>query len=47
MKIDRLRTFGSAYLLAVLSGRIFVVDWNHPQRLDTLIQTIFPWEHEL
>jgi hypothetical protein len=44
---NRLRTFASTYLFAVLSGRVFLVDWNHPVPLERLIETVFPWSASL
>jgi hypothetical protein len=41
---NRLRTFASTYLFAVLSGRVFLVDWTNPVPLSTLIETVFPWD---
>jgi len=42
---NRLRTFASAYLMAVLSGRIFIVEWKHPQPLENFVKQIFPWDY--
>jgi hypothetical protein len=44
---NRLRTFASTYLFAVLSGRVFLVDWSHPVPLERLIEPAFPWSTAL
>lgn len=44
---NRLRTFASAYLLAVLSGRLFLVDWSYPRRWDVLLSAPFAWDWSL
>lgn len=44
---NRLRTFASTFLFAVLSGRVFLVEWNSPVPLSTLIETAFPWDVSL
>lgn len=40
---NRLRTFASTYLWAVLSGRVLLVDWSNPVPLERLIVEVFPW----
>lgn len=40
---NRLRTFASTYLFAVLSGRVLLVDWSNPVPLERLVVEVFPW----
>lgn len=40
-----LRTFASAFLLAILSGRVFVVDWRQPVHLNVLVDAPFDWDY--
>jgi hypothetical protein len=40
---NRIRTLASSYLLAVLSERVFLVDWTTPTPLDKLITPPLQW----